>query len=107
MPVKLDVSHMTSGYALRLRYAVRLDGPCMRCLEDADAHAEVDSREVDHPGGGDELTSPYVDGVELDLAPGRATRWCWQLPPRSCAARSARACALRQNLNDAGARPRA
>jgi uncharacterized protein len=69
VPVKLDVSHMTTGYALRLRYAVRLDGPCMRCLEDAGrAPTEVDAREVDQPGGGEELDSPYVspDGA-LDL----------------------------------------
>ena len=44
-----------SGFALRLRYAAHLDGPCMRCLEDADAVVEVDAREVDQPGGGDEL----------------------------------------------------
>ena len=66
--VKVDVSHMTTGYALRLRYAARLDGPCMRCLEDAGrAPTEVDVREVDQPGGGDDLTSPYLDGLELDL----------------------------------------
>jgi uncharacterized protein len=68
VPVKLDVSHMTTGYALRLRYAVRLDGPCMRCLEDAGrAPTDVDAREIDQPGGGDDLTSPYLDGLELDL----------------------------------------
>ena len=27
----------------------------------------VDAREIDQPGGGEELTSPYVDGDELDL----------------------------------------
>ena len=31
----LDVSHTTSGYALRLRFDTELDGPCMRCLEQA------------------------------------------------------------------------
>jgi uncharacterized protein len=68
VPVTLDVSRMTSGYALRLRYAVRLDGPCMRCLEDAGrAPTEVDAREVDQPGGGDDLTSPYLDGLDLDI----------------------------------------
>jgi uncharacterized protein len=67
-PVKLDVSHMTTGYALRLRYAVRLEGPCMRCLEDAGrAPTEVDAREVDQPGGGEELASPYVEDDELDM----------------------------------------
>ena len=56
------------GYALRLRFAVGLHGPCMRCLEDADAGVEVDAREIEQPGGGDdELVSPYVEGDELDL----------------------------------------
>jgi uncharacterized protein len=65
--VRLDVSHTTSGYALRLRYEVQLDGPCMRCLEDAGHPVFVDAREVDQPGGGEELESPYVSGEELDL----------------------------------------
>src|SRR3954453_2343444 len=51
-PVRLDVSRMPGGYSLRLRYSVRLSGPCMRCLEDAGRPFEIDSREVDQPGGG-------------------------------------------------------
>ena len=39
----------------------------MRCLEDADAVVEVDAREVDQPGGGDDLLSPYLDDQELDV----------------------------------------
>ena len=55
--VRLDVSRTTgSGFALRLRFEAHLDGPCMRCLEDADAVLAVDAREVDQPGGGDELS---------------------------------------------------
>lgn len=68
VPVRLDVSRTTgNGFALRLRYDAHLDGPCMRCLENADAVVEVDAREVDQPGGGDELVSPYLDDQELDL----------------------------------------
>jgi uncharacterized protein len=64
----LDVSRMTGGgYALRLRFAAGLTGPCMRCLEPAAPMTEVDVREVHQPGGGEELTSPYVDDAELDL----------------------------------------
>ena len=40
----------------------------MRCLSDAAPAVAVDAREVDQPGGGDELTSPYVEGEVLDLA---------------------------------------
>jgi uncharacterized protein len=64
---RVDVSRTMHGYALRLRYEVRLEGPCMRCLEDAGRPIQVDAREVDQPGGGDDLRSPYLDGDELDL----------------------------------------
>jgi uncharacterized protein len=64
----LDISAMTrGGYALRLRFGASLRGPCMRCLEPAQPQVEVDSREVDQPGGGDELSSPYVIDDVLDL----------------------------------------
>ena len=70
VPVRLDVSRTTgSGWALRLRFGVAVTGPCMRCLEPAVPTFEVDAREVEQPGtGDDELSSPYVDAGELDLA---------------------------------------
>jgi uncharacterized protein len=66
----LDISRMTGGgYALRLRFDAGLTGPCMRCLEPAAPVLEVDAREVNVPGAGEELVSPYVDEVaDLDLA---------------------------------------
>jgi uncharacterized protein len=68
VPVVLDVSRMTGGgYSLRLRFAATTAGPCMRCLAEARPEFEVDAREVDVPNGGDELSSPYVTGDELDL----------------------------------------
>jgi len=64
----LDISAMTrGGYALRLRFGASLRGPCMRCLEPARPSVAVDSREIDQPGGGDELTSPYVTDDVLDM----------------------------------------
>jgi uncharacterized protein len=63
----LDVSHTTTGYSLRLRFEAALTGPCMRCLEEAGQAIAVDAREVDQPGGGDELRSPYLREGELDL----------------------------------------
>jgi uncharacterized protein len=65
--VTLDAARMASGYSLRLRFDADLDGPCMRCLEDAEEAVAVDAREIDQPGGGEDLDSPYVDGHELDL----------------------------------------
>ena len=64
---RLDASHTVAGYSLRLRYATRLRGPCMRCLEDADERIEIDTREVDQPGGGEELSSPYLEDGHLEL----------------------------------------
>ena len=63
----LDVARTTGGgYSLRLRFDAQLEGPCMRCLEDAGSKLEVDAREIDQPDGGDdELSSPYVDDAEL------------------------------------------
>src|SRR5688572_27984209 len=70
VPVRVDVSRTTgSGWALRLRFEAAVTGPCMRCLEQAVPRFEVDAREVEQPGAGDEeLSSPYVneDG-DLDL----------------------------------------
>lgn len=67
VPVRLDVSRTTAnGYALRLRFAATLAGPCMRCLEPSRSTFEVDAREVDQPGAEDEeLDSPYVDDEEV------------------------------------------
>ena len=63
VPIVLDVSRMTGGgYSLRLRFEAEVNGPCMRCLQDAAPRFEVDA-----PGGGDELISPYVEGEELNL----------------------------------------
>lgn len=67
VPVTLDASHTTTGWSLRLRFDVRLEGPCMRCLEPAQRVVPIDAREVDQPGGGEDLRSPYVDGDELDV----------------------------------------
>jgi uncharacterized protein len=68
-PVLLDVSRTTgNGWALRLRFEATLSGPCMRCLERGGPTLRVDAREVEQPGAGDELESPYVDEEgELDL----------------------------------------
>jgi uncharacterized protein len=67
VPVVLDVSRTMGGWSLRLRYEATLSGPCMRCLEPALRTIRVDVREVDQPGGGEELSSPYVDGGDLNL----------------------------------------
>ena len=68
------------GYALRLRFDAGLTGPCMRCLEPAAPVTAVDVREVHQPGGGEELTSPYVHGEDLDLGAWAHDAYALALP---------------------------
>jgi uncharacterized protein len=85
VPVRLDVSRTTgNGWALRLRFAVSVSGPCVRCLEPAEPRFEVDAREVEQPGVADEeLSSPYVDEAgELDMAAWARDALALSLPPK-------------------------
>jgi uncharacterized protein len=84
VPVRLDVSRTTGmGWAMRLRFTAGLRGPCMRCLEPAEPHFDVDAREVSQPRGGEELSSPYVDeGEELRLAQWARDALALALPGR-------------------------
>lgn len=68
IPTRVDVSRtIGQGYALRLRFEATVAGPCMRCLDQAAPVFAVDAREVSQPGGGEELSSPYLERDELDL----------------------------------------
>lgn len=82
VPVALDVSKMTgAGMALRLRFSAALVGPCMRCLGPAAPSFDVDVREVNQPGGGEELQSPYLDDADvLDLAAWARDSYVLALP---------------------------
>lgn len=104
-PLKLDVSRTThAGWALRLRFAVTLSGPCMRCLEPAAPRFVVDSREVDQPGGGEELESPYVEEQQVDLAAWSRDALALALPTQLlCREDCAGLCpTCGENLNEAG-----
>jgi uncharacterized protein len=103
--VRLDVSRMTGGgHALRLRFEAAVTGPCMRCLEAAAPVVAVDAREVDQPGGGEELTSPYVRDEELDLARWARDAYALALPVQVlCRPDCAGLCPqCGANLNEAG-----
>jgi uncharacterized protein len=66
---RLEFSRITGpGYALRLCFDATLRGPCMRCLEPAQATYHVDAREISVPGAGEELDSPYVEGGVLNVS---------------------------------------
>jgi uncharacterized protein len=68
VPARLDISRPSNGYAFRLRFPLRIAGPCVRCLEAAAVETEVDAREVDQSDTDDEeLRSPYVSDGHLDV----------------------------------------
>lgn len=68
---RLDVSRLSNGHAFRLRFPLRIEGPCVRCLGAAVVEAVVDAREVDQSDTDDEeLRSPYVADGRLE-----AGRW--------------------------------
>jgi uncharacterized protein len=105
VPVRVDVSRTTgNGWALRLRTAVAISGPCMRCLEPAAPGFEVEAREVEQPGVADEeLSSPYVNAEgELDLAAWARDALALTLPAQiTCMPDCAGLCAqCGANLND-------
>jgi uncharacterized protein len=104
VPVKLDVAKMPGGYSLRLRGAVELKGPCMRCLEDAERRVDIDAREVDQSGGGEELESPYIDGDDLDLRAWARDSVALELPTQIVCSEDCRGmCPIcGENLNTAG-----
>jgi uncharacterized protein len=105
VPVRLDVSRMTgNGYALRLRFGASIEGACMRCLKDAAPRVEVDAREVERPGGGEELSSPYMDEETLDLASWSRDALVLALPAQVlCREDCAGLCAVcAADLNEAG-----
>ncbi len=98
----LNVDHMTSGYSLRLRFDAELEGPCMRCLEDAGRVLNVDAREVDQPGGGDDLRSPYLEEGRLDLTAWARDALALALPTQIACREDCRGlCSVcGQNLNE-------
>jgi uncharacterized protein len=103
-PARVDVSRTAAGYALRLRFAAEVEGPCTRCLEGAELRIEVDAREVDQPGEGtEELSSPYVDGDELDLGAWSHDALALAMPEKFlCRADCAGLCPVcGESLNDA------
>jgi uncharacterized protein len=105
VPVRIDASRMTGGgWALRLQLRARLEGPCMRCLEPAKPAFDVDVREIDQPGDGPELDSPYLDGELLDVRGWTRDSLALALPPQILCRRDCRGlcpeCGI--DLNEAG-----
>jgi uncharacterized protein len=106
IPVRLDVSRTTGGgYALRLRFEASVTGPCMRCLEAAAPAFTIEALEVHQPGGGEELTTPYVEDEILDVKAWARDALALALPATiMCREDCAGLCAVcGENLNTAEA----
>jgi uncharacterized protein len=102
--VRLDISRPSTGYAFRLRFAVGIAGPCMRCLAPAALDFKVESREIDQALTGDEeLLSPYVKDDELDIGRWAHDAAILELPTQLlCRPDCAGLCAVcGESLNDA------
>jgi uncharacterized protein len=101
---RVEAARTMRGYSLRLRFDANLSGPCMRCLEAARPLLSVDTREVDQPGDGDELESPYVAGDTLDVHAWARDALALELPAQIVCRDDCRGiCSVcGENLNSAG-----
>ncbi|HEY3463352.1 MAG TPA: DUF177 domain-containing protein [Gaiellaceae bacterium] len=68
-PAELAVTRASSGTVLELAFDVRLEGPCFRCLADAELQLSLDLREYEatKPESDEERTE-YLDDDRLDLS---------------------------------------
>jgi uncharacterized protein len=79
----LTITRMTSGFLLRLRLAVELIGPCVRCLGDARVEIAIDATELQAAKPeSEELTTPYVVEGKLDLSQWARDAVALALPDR-------------------------
>jgi DUF177 domain-containing protein len=82
VPATLTITRATGGDVFRLRFATRMHGPCMRCLEDAVLDVRVDAQEYHDadPGAGEELRSDYVADDQLLVSAWARDAIALQLP---------------------------
>lgn len=68
-PAELSVTRASSGTVLELAFDVSLDGPCFRCLQDAELTLQLRLREYEatKPESDEERTE-YLDDDRLDLS---------------------------------------
>jgi uncharacterized protein len=68
-PAELAVTRASSGTVLELALDVSLEGPCFRCLQDAELAIQLRLREYQatHPESDDERTE-YLEDDRLDLS---------------------------------------
>lgn len=69
LTARLTVQRTTGGDVFRLAFEASLEGPCMRCLDDAAVSLAIEATEYQDadPAAPDELRSEYVVDGELRL----------------------------------------
>ena len=69
-PAELTVTRASSGTVLELALDVKLDGPCFRCLSDAELPLSLRLREYEDakPEGDDDLRTEYLEDDRVDLS---------------------------------------
>ena len=84
VPAELTITKATSGTVYELEFAVRLHGPCFRCLRDAVLELPIEATEyqANDPAGDEELESPYVADDTLDLSAWARDALALELPEK-------------------------
>ena len=79
---ELTIGRATGGDLFRLRFATRMHGPCMRCLEDAVVDVVVAAQEYHaaDPAAGEEMRSEYVVDDQLLVSTWARDAMALQLP---------------------------
>lgn len=105
VPAQLTVTRASSGTVLELSFAVTLEGPCFRCLQDAELPLSLELREYQatKPEGDEEQTE-YLDDDRLDLSAWAHDAIALALPDKIlCREDCAGLCPVcGANLNEAG-----
>jgi uncharacterized protein len=67
---ELGIARASTGTVFELAFAVRLHGPCFRCLNETVIEKQISAREYQatNPEGSDELLNPYLSDEQLDLS---------------------------------------
>ena len=104
VPAELTLNRTSGGTAFRLRFALGVYGPCVRCLDEASLALQVDALEyqANDPQGDEELRSDYVHDNELDLTGWARDAVALELPNQIvCRPECAGLCPVcGKNLND-------
>jgi uncharacterized protein len=80
----LAITRLTSGLLFELAFDVALEGPCMRCLEQAAVELSVRTREYQASGSEatEETTTPYLADDRLDLSAWARDAIALELPEK-------------------------